>query len=162
MLNCLLSYISVYVDLEKLCNFAQKNCPMSGQFILTRDILGKKLRFLWFSLQTGLKTHQFGTKKWNLALPNHHLYLKHHRHWENGKKSIVQITRILASIPDLGKSIYSHNLLALWATIPILGLKWTFINFLYNELVPKFRLSVVQSQRPKRFTQFRLITRYVI
>ena len=53
------------------------------------------------------------------------------------------------------KSIYSHYLQAFWAIISIFGLKQTFINFLYDKLLPTFQLSVIQSQRSKRFTRFR-------
>ena len=40
---------------RKVVHFAQNPCLMSRYFILTRVILGKKLRFLWFSFLNRIK-----------------------------------------------------------------------------------------------------------
>ena len=40
---------------RKVVHFAQNPCLMSSLFILTRNILGKKLRFLWFSFLNRIK-----------------------------------------------------------------------------------------------------------
>ena len=83
----------------------------SNHFISRRNILGKKLRFLWFSFQDYNKTRQFSTKKRILAVTNQQRNLKHQGHWVNGTKSIVEVALTLASIPDLGKK-HLHPLLA--------------------------------------------------
>ena len=84
---------------RKVVHFAQNPCLMSSWFIWTRDILGKKLRFLWFSFQNRIKNISIWHQKMEFSFTqSSDIYLKHHRHWENGKKSIIQITPILASI----------------------------------------------------------------